>query len=130
MNSSNFGKLVLSGVSLGSIAAMSFFIYNDKKRLNEEYLLNEDIGDIVISKPPIRTTYVSPHRRSYDTSYMPSINETIMPASRENNNVQNCFIISNLEDNVLMDIKCELVSCIRKTVPLVDKYDKYLDYFE
>ena len=98
MNSSNFGKLVLSGVSLGSIAAMSFFIYNDKKRLNEEYLLNEDIGDIVISKPPIRTTYVSPHRRSYDTSYMPSINETIMPASRENNNVQNCFIISNLED--------------------------------
>ena len=29
-----------------------------------------------------------------------------------------------------MDTKCELVSCIRKTVPFVDKYDKYLDYFE
>ena len=130
MKASTFGKLVLSGVSLGSIAAMSFFIYNDKKRLNEEYLLNEDIGDIVISKPPIRTTYVSPHRRSYDTSYMPSINETIMPASRENNNVQNCFIISNLEDNVLMETKYELISLITKRIPVIDKFDKYLDYFE
>ena len=130
MNSSTFGKLVLSGVSLGSITAMSFFIYNDNKRLNEEYLLNEDIGDIVISKPPIRTTYVSPYRRSYDTSYMPSINETIMPASKENNNVQNCFIISNLEDNVLMETKCELISLITKSNPILDKYDKYLNYFE
>ena len=37
------------------------------------------------------------------------MNETIMPASK-NTNVQNCLIISNLEDNVLMDTKCELVS--------------------
>tara|TARA_B100000674_G_C37415478_1_gene722610 strand:+ start:112 stop:510 length:399 start_codon:yes stop_codon:yes gene_type:complete len=132
MKASTFGKLVLSGVSLGSITVMSFFIYNDNKRLKEEYIQNEEKSDIIISRPPIRTTYVSPHRRSYGSSYTPpkNMNETIMPASKENINVQNCLIISNLEDNVLMDIKCELVSCIRKTVPLVDKYDKYLDYFE
>ena len=79
MKASTFGKLVLSGVSLGSITVMSFFIYNDNKRLKEEYIQNEEKSDIIISRPPIRTTYVSPHRRSYGSSYTPpkNMNEII-----------------------------------------------------
>ena len=34
MKANTFGKLVLSGVSLGSITVLSFFIYNDDKRIS------------------------------------------------------------------------------------------------
>ena len=131
MKANTFGKLVLSGVSLGSITVLSFFIYNDDKRLKEEYLHNEEMSDIIISRPLIGSTYVSPYKRIYGSHVPPNkTNDIIMPAVKEIVNVQNCVNISNLEDNVLIDSRCEIISRIRRSVPLIDKYDKYLDYFE
>ena len=77
MKASTFGKLVLSGVSFGSITVMSFFIYNDNKRLKEEYIQNEEMRKILISSAQIGTTDVS-YRRSYGSSYTPpNMNELL-----------------------------------------------------
>jgi len=141
MNGNTYGKLLLSGVSFTSISGMTYLIYEDTKRQhNNELIQNEETNNYISPTPTQGSTYVSPYLRSYGSTYVkPSIiNEKVMPALNDNNNsyseVNNCLIMTNLEDNVYSDYKCDLVSFTKiirnENFICQDHYDKHLNYFE
>ncbi len=131
MNSSNVEMLRLIGLQVSCISLMTYFLYD-----NKEISVNDDKSDKLLTKPIIGATYISPHMRSYGSSYskpvsVNSVNETIAPAINNNyEDVFNCEIISNLDDIVYNDNKCNIVSYIKPYKNITDKYDKFLYLFE
>ena len=142
MNGNTYGKLLLSGLSFSSISAMTYLIYEDNKRQNNNEIIQNENTNNNLSPIPIEgSTYISPYFRSYGSTYVkPSkVNEKVMPAANilyyDNNcEVNNCLIMTNLEDNVYSDNKCDLVSFTKfirnENFVYQDHYDKFLNYFE
>tara|TARA_Y100000996_G_scaffold369507_1_gene316513 strand:- start:1965 stop:2390 length:426 start_codon:yes stop_codon:yes gene_type:complete len=141
MNGNTYGKLLLSGVSFTSISGMTYLIYEDTKRQNNNDIIqNENTNKIILPTPIEGSTYVSPYLRSYGSTYVKPIplNENTIPAVNgyydNNRQVNNCIILTNLEDNVYRDNKCNLVSFNKiiknKNFICEDRYDKFLNYFE
>tara|TARA_B100001769_G_scaffold270876_1_gene262776 strand:+ start:5739 stop:6125 length:387 start_codon:yes stop_codon:yes gene_type:complete len=128
MNSTNVGMLRLIGLQVSCISLMTYFLYD-----NKETAVNEDKADILLTKPIIGTTYISPHIRSYGSTYYKplSVNETIAPAINNNYKDEcNFKIISNLDEIVYNDNRPNIVSYIKSYKSITDKYDKFLYLFE
>ena len=131
MNGNAYRRFLLPSVSFTSISIMIYLIQEDTKRqFKNEFIQNEETSDIILS------TYVGPYVRNYGYTYVnpTKINEKIMPAVNDNFDINTGLTMTNLEDNVYRDNKCDLVSFTKfiknENFVYQDSYDKLLNYFE